>query len=153
MKIRRVLAHTKKRAFIVQAGKSTYEVPYAKLTVKPTPQDPLVSVYVDKELAGLGFSYSLRSGKEDSMLLDQILDMNHDPEIARKRTLYDLTCLAQETIQRSKIPKRAVARRLGCTPTHLYRLLDQTFYSKTIDQLVKLLSVLGVELTWRASAA
>jgi hypothetical protein len=34
MKIRRVLAHAKKRAFIVQAGKGTYEVPYAKLTVK-----------------------------------------------------------------------------------------------------------------------
>ena len=86
------------------------------------------------------------------MLLEQVLEMHHDPEVARKRALYDLTCLAQDTSRRSKLTKRAIARRLGCTPTHLYRLLDQTFYGKTIDQMVKLLSVLGVELKWRATA-
>ena len=87
------------------------------------------------------------------MLLDQVLEMYHDPEIARKRALYDLTCLAQDTVRRSNITKMAIARRLRCTPTHLDRLLDQTFYSKTIDQMVRLLSVLGVELQWRARAS
>ena len=152
MKIKRVLAHQKKRAFIIQVAKKTYEVPYSTLAVKPSLQDPVVSVYVDKELGELGFSYALRSGKGDSMLLEQVLEMHHDPEVARKRALYDLTCLAQQITQRSSLPKRAIARRLGCTPTHLYRLLDQTFYGKTIDQMVKLLSVLGVELKWRAIA-
>lgn len=152
MKIKRVLAHSKKKAFLLQVAKKTYEVPYSTLKIKPSTQDPVVSVFVDKELGGLGFSYTLRSGKEDSMLLEQVLEMHHDPEIARKRALYDLTCLAQDVTERSKLPKRVIARRLGCTPTHLYRLLDQSFYGKTIDQMVKLLSVLDVELSWRASA-
>ena len=78
--------------------------------------------------------------------------MHHDPEVARKLALNDLTCLAQDTVRQSKITKTAIARRLGCAPTHLYRLLDQAFYGRTIDQMVKLLSVLGVELKWRASA-
>lgn len=152
MKIKRVLPHEKKKAFIVQAGAKSYEVPYAVLSPAPTKRDPLISVTVDAELGGLGFTFRLRSGKEQTMLLEQVLDMHHDPEVARKRTLYELTCLAQETAQRSKLTKRAISRRLSCTPTHLYRLLDQTFYGKTIDQMVKLLSVLGVELTWKASA-
>ena len=152
MKIKRVLAHEKKKAFIVQAGANSYEVPYAALSPAPTKRDPLISVTVDAELGGLGFTFRLRSGKEQTMLLEQVLDMHHDPEVARKRTLYELNCLAQDTAQRSKLTKRAISRRLSCTPTHLYRLLDQTFYGKTIDQMVKLLSVLGVELTWKASA-
>jgi hypothetical protein len=73
--------------------------------------------------------------------------MHHDPDVARKRTLYGLTCLAQDTVRRSKPTKKPITRRLGCTPTHRFRLLDQSLYSKTIDQMVKLLSVLGVELT------
>jgi hypothetical protein len=152
MKIKRVLAHPKKSAFIVQVAKRSYEVPYSTLDVTPSLKDPVVSVCVDKDLGGLGFSYTLQSGKADTMLLEQVLEMHHDPEVARKRALYDLTCLAQDITRRSKLSKRAIARRLGCTPTNLYRLLDQTFYGKTIDQMVKLLSVLGVELTWRASA-
>ena len=152
MKIRRVLAHEKKKAFIVQAGAKSYEVPFSACGVVPSKRDPLLSVSVDGELGGLGFSFTLQSGREGTMLLEQVLEMHHDPEIARKRALYDLTCIAQDTAHRSKISKRAIARRLGCTPTHLYRLLDQTFYGKTIDQMVKLLSVLGVELKWKASA-
>ena len=152
MKIKRVLPHEKKRAFIVQVGAKSYEVPFSAFSVSPTKRDPLTSVSVDKDLGGMGFTFRLRSGAEETMLLDQVLDMHHDPEVARKRTLYELTCLAQETVRRSNLTKRAISRRLSCTPTHLYLLLDQTFYSKTIDQMVKLLSVLGVELTWRASA-
>lgn len=152
MKIKRVLAHEKKKAFIVQAGAKSYEVPFSAFSIAPTKRDPLISVSVDAELGGMGFTFRLRSGKEETMLLEQVLDMHHDPEVARKRTLYELTCLAQDTTRRSKLTKRAIARRLACTPTHLYRLLDQTFYGKTIDQMVKLLSVLGVELTWKASA-
>jgi hypothetical protein len=152
MKIKRVLAHEKKKAFLVQIGTKSYEVPFSAFSLVPTKRDPLTSVTVDADLGGQGFTFRLRSGKEETMLLEQILDMHHDPEVARKRTLYELTCLAQDTAQRSKLTKRAIARRLSCTPTHLYRLLDQTFYGKTIDQMVKLLSVLGVELTWRASA-
>ena len=152
MKIRRVFAHEKKRAFIVQAGTKSYEVPFSTFSAAPSKRDPLTSVSVDRELEGRGFTFRLHSGREETMLLDQVLEMYHDPEIARKRALYDLTCLAQDTVRRSNITKRAIARRLRCTPTHLYRLLDQTFYSKTIDQMVRLLSVLGVELQWRARA-
>ena len=152
MKIKRVFAHEKKKCFIVQAGSRSYEVPFSTFEHGPSRRDPLISVSVDREIGGMGFTFHLRSGRTDTMLLEQVLEMHHDPEIARKRTLYDLTCLADEIVQNSTITKRAIARRLGCTPTHLYRLLDQTFYGKTIDQMIKLLSVLGVELEWKAIA-
>jgi hypothetical protein len=152
MKIKRVFAHDKKKAFIVQVGVKTYEVPFSSFPVAPSKRDPLTSVSVDKDLGGMGFTFHVRSGKQQTMLLDQILEMHHDPEVARKRTLYELSCLAQDTVRRSNLTKRAISRRLECTPTHLYRLLDQTFYGKTIDQMVKLLSVLGVELQWKAIA-
>jgi hypothetical protein len=152
MRIKRVFPHEKKRAFIVQVGSKSYEVPFTSFRVAPSRADPLVSVAVDRELGGMGFTFRLASKREGTMLLEQVLDMHRDPEVARKRALYDLTCLAQDTVRRVKTSKRAIARRLGCTPTHLYRLLDQTFYGKTVDQMIKLLSILGVELTWRASA-
>jgi hypothetical protein len=152
MKIKRVFAHEKKRCFIVQAGTRSYEVPFSTFKHGPSKRDSLISVSVDRDLGGMGFTFHLRSGRHETMLLDQVLEMHHDPEVARKRALYDLTCLAQEVVRDSKITKRAIARRLGCTPTHLYRLLDQTFYGKTVDQMIKLLSVLGVELRWKAIA-
>ena len=37
-------------------------------------------------------------------------------------------------------------RRLGTSPAQLYRLLDQTNYAKSVDQMLALLSVLDCEV-------
>ncbi|MBI4527976.1 MAG: helix-turn-helix domain-containing protein [Deltaproteobacteria bacterium] len=51
--------------------------------------------------------------------------------------------------------KREIVRRLGTSAAQLYRLLDQTNYSKSIDEILLLLWVLecDVDLGVRAKTA
>jgi hypothetical protein len=51
--------------------------------------------------------------------------------------------------------RREIIRRLGTSPAQLYRLLDQTNYRKSVDQLLRLLQVLDcdVDLVVRAKGA
>ncbi|MEO5863673.1 MAG: hypothetical protein ABIQ79_01365 [Nitrospiraceae bacterium] len=51
--------------------------------------------------------------------------------------------------------KREIIRRLGTSATQFYRLLDQTNYSKSIDQILSLLHVLDcdIDLLVRTKAA
>ncbi len=55
----------------------------------------------------------------------------------------------------SQLSKREVIRRLGTSATQLYRLLDQTNYRKSVDQVLSLLQVLDcdVDLVVRAKTA
>ena len=56
---------------------------------------------------------------------------------------------------RTRLAKRKIIRRLGTSTTWLYRLLDQTNYRKSIDQLLRLLQVLDcdVQLVVHAKSA
>jgi hypothetical protein len=62
---------------------------------------------------------------------------------------------AQRRIADSPLSKREIIRRLGTSATQLYRLLDQTNYKKSLDQLVSLLQLLecDVDLVVRAKSA
>jgi hypothetical protein len=53
------------------------------------------------------------------------------------------------------LSRREIIRRLGTSATQSYRLLDQTNYRKSIDQLLSLLHVLDcdVHLIVRAKSA
>jgi len=53
------------------------------------------------------------------------------------------------------LSRREIIRRLGTSATQFYRLLDQTNYRKSIDQLLSLLHVLDcdVDLVVRAKSA
>lgn len=146
MKIKHVLANNRKKAFIIEANGRRSEIPFAQLKVKPSGKDPVVSVYIDREIGGQGFTYILKSGRTDTVLLEQVLAMNGDPETIRERLLYDLTCKAQKNLVQAKLSKRALARRLAIPPAQLYRLLDQSFYGKSIDQMIKLLGALGLDV-------
>jgi hypothetical protein len=42
--------------------------------------------------------------------------------------------------------KREIMRRLGTSAAQLYRLLDQTNYRKSVDQVLALLQVLNCEI-------
>ena len=89
------------------------------------------------------------------MLVDHILDYNKDPDYLRDLLLYRLTVHAQGRIAKTPLAKREIVRRLGTSPTQLYRLLDQTNYTKTVDQMLRLLQALDcdVELVVRAKSA
>ncbi len=155
MKIRRVTANNRRKAFHVTLPGKRLAFPFARLEVRPTSEDPIRKVSVDPELGAEGFTYVLKSGREGSVHLDEVLDYNRDPDYLRDLLLYRLTLEAQNRIRASRLAKREIIRRLGTSPTQLYRLLDQTNYRKSVDQLLRLLQVLDcdVQLVVRAKSA
>ncbi len=146
MKIDSVDYNNRKKAFSVVAERKTYWFPYSKAGTEPTRDDPVASVCVDEELGSQGFTFVLRSGQEDSVLMDQVLDYNRDPGYLRNRLLYTLTLEAQRRVASSPLSKREIIRRLATSAPQLYRLLDQTNYAKSIDQMLTLLTVLDCDV-------
>ncbi len=146
MKIRSVHHDNRKKAFEVITYGGRYLFPYAKLEVRPTRQNPIKRVYLDEELGNEAFTYELASGGEGTVHIDQVLEYNSDPRYMRDLLLYKLTLAAQKRVKRSTLSKRELIRRLGTSPAQFYRLLDQTNYTKSIDQLMALLGVLDCEV-------
>ncbi len=64
----------------------------------------------------------------------------------RDLLLYKLTLAAQDRVAESSLSKRELIRRLGTSPAQFYRLLDQTNYTKSIDQLMALLHILDCDV-------
>lgn len=155
MKIQSVRFNNKRKDFEVRASRKKYPFPYVKARPTPTSADQVIRAYVDKELGGEGFSYQLQSGKTGTVHVEQVLEYNRDPNYLRDLMLYKLTLEAQRRIANSPLSKREIIRRLGTSATQLYRLLDQTNYKKSLDQLVSLLQLLecDVDLVVKAKSA
>ena len=146
MKIRSVKANNRRKAFEVTAGAKRLLFPFTQVDVPPTADDPIVKVYVDRELGGEGFTYLLSSGREGTVHVEEVLEYNKDPDHLRDLLLYRLTLEAQKRITATRLAKREIIRRLGTSPTQLYRLLDQTNYRKSVDQMLRLLQVLDCDV-------
>jgi hypothetical protein len=152
MKIRSVTQNNRKKAFEVKTSRRTFQLPYSKVDPQPSAGDPIARLFVDKELGREGFTYVLESGREGTVHSEQVLEYNQDPGYLRDALLYKLTIEAQKRVKESSLSKREIIRRLGTSATQLYRLLDQTNYRKSVDQLLSLLHVLdcNVDLLVRA---
>lgn len=146
MKVRRVTIHRRKRCFEVRLGEKIYDFPFVRSEPMPSPRDPVLSVRIDPEIAREGFVYRLASGAEGTVLADQVLDYNSDPDYLRDLLLYQLSVEALDRAEASGLAKRELARRLGTSAGQLYRLLDPTNYRKTVDQMLKLLHVLDCDV-------
>jgi hypothetical protein len=146
MKIRSVTHNNRKKAFEVKISRKTFQLPYAKVDPQPSVADPITRLVVDKELGREGFTYVLESGREGTVHSEQVLEYNQDPSYLRDALLYKLTLEAQKRVEASPLSKREMIRRLGTSATQLYRLLDQTNYRKSVDQLVSLLHVLDCDV-------
>jgi len=155
MKIRSVNPNNRKRAFEVTTWQQQLLFPYAKADPQPTTSDPVLQVEVDEELGREGFTYSLASGREGSVHVEQVLEYNQDPRYMRDMLLYRLTLEAQKRVEMSSLSKREIIRRLGTSPAQFYRLLDPTNYRKSVDRVLFLLHVLDcdVDLVVRAKTA
>ncbi len=79
MKITKVSANNRKKAFEVHTRKGMYSMPYAVLDVVPSSEDRVTNVSVDHELGNEGFTYQLKSGLEGTVHIDHRLDYNQDP--------------------------------------------------------------------------
>ncbi len=146
MKITSVEANDRKKAFIVRTRRITYPFPYDRADPKPSSRNRIVELFVDPEVGREGFTYRLESGAEGCVLWDHVLDVNSDPQYLRDLLLYELTLEAEKYLKRSKLSRREIARRLGTSPSQLYRLLDPTYYKKSIEQMLALLIVLGCDV-------
>lgn len=146
MKIQSVIPNNRKRAFQVKASKKLFQLPYSKVEPQPSATDPIARVFVDKELGREGFTYVLESGKEGTVHGEQVLEYNQDPHYLRDTLLYKLTMEAQKRVDASPLSKREIVRRLGTSATQFYRLLDQTNYRKSVDQLLSLMHVLDCDV-------
>ncbi len=155
MKIRSVRCNNRKKLFEIKVSTRKLVFPYAKADPRPTPQYPVTRVSIDEELGQEAFTYELESGRTGTVHVEQILEYNQDPAHLRDLLLYRLTIEAQKRVEASPLSKREIIRRLGTSAAQLYRLLDQTNYSKSVDQLLSLLQVLecDVDLVVRAKTA
>ena len=155
MKIRSVSFNNKRKIFEINTASRKYVFPYIKSDLVPTSDNPITRVYVDKEIGSEGFSYELASGDTGTIHVEQVLEYNSEPNYLRDQLLYKLTLEAQRRVAKSPLSKREIIRRLGTSATQLYRLLDQTNYRKSVDQLLALLQVLNydVDLVVRTKTA
>ncbi len=142
IKIKEVNYDNKKRCFYIETSRGTLPFPYSKLHLIPTGNNKIKKAYADKEIAYDGFTYILESGDEDTVPVDAVLEYNKDPDYMRQMLLYKLSLKAQKILEKKKINKREVIRRLKTSPAQFYRLIDQAFYGKTVDQMIRLLSAL-----------
>ena len=155
MTIRSVAYNNRRKAFEVKTSRGTFLLPYSRVELQPTANDPILRMFVDRELGGEAFTYILKSGREGTVHIEQVLEYNQDPDHLRDALLYKLTIEAQRRVAASPLSKREIVRRLATSPAQLQRLLDQTNYRKSVDKLLSLLNVLGcdVDLLVRAKRA
>lgn len=146
MMLTKVVANARKRAVEVTAGRRSFEVPYSRLPVEPTRDDPVAEIYVDPELGREAFTYRLRSGEEASMHADSVREVVQEPEYLRDLFLHKLTLEARRGLEESPLGKREIARHLGTSPTQLYRLLDTEPRAKSLGQMLALLDLLNKEV-------
>ena len=146
MKIRRVAANNRRRAFEVITGTQRLLFPYAVSRPTPSARDKVVSVAVDPELGNEGFTYLLESGGEGTVHIDHVLEYNKDPGYLTDMLLYRLTLEAQRELEKSPLSTRELIRRLRTSPAQFYRLLDPTYYKKSVRQMLALLYLLDREV-------
>jgi len=143
MKIDNVFANNRKKAFELEIDGKLFMFPYTCLRLKPDMNNRIIDAKIDSELGNEAFTYKLQNGREDSIHIDQVLEYNRDPKYLRDMLLYKLTIEAQKWLETSSLSHREIIRRLGTSASQYYRLLDQTNYKKSVDQMLSLLSVLS----------
>ena len=151
MKIKSVSVNNRSRSFSVESDKGRFNYPYSRLILKPSKNDPIARVYVDRELGSRGYTYVLKSGKEDSIMLDQVLEYSKEPEYMLNMLRYKLSVLAEKLAGKKGVRKREISRRMRTSPGQLYRLLKPENDNKTIDQLIKLFAALDCRVKIQVS--
>lgn len=147
MKIRNVTSNNRRNEFSVLTRSGvTYAFPYVEADPRPSSDDRIEEVFVDKELGNEAFTYILESGEEGSVHIEQVLEYNEDPMYLADLLTYKLTLEAQRGIECSGLSRRQIAKRLKTSVPQLYRLLDPANTRKSMNQLVALLHILDCDV-------
>lgn len=147
MKIRKVNANNRKREFeITTYNGSEFSFPYANAELKPTRENRIAKLFVDKELANEAITYVLESGDEGTIHIEQFLDYNEDPVYLANLIMYKLSLEAKRNMENSALSARHIAKMLNTSIPQLYRLLDLQNTRKSMTQLIKLLHLLDLDV-------
>jgi len=147
MKIRSVKTNNRKNEFsVVTYSGAEYSFPYSEAEPRPAADDRIENVSVDKELEKEAFTYFLKSGKEGTVHIEQVLEYNEDPKYLADLLTYKLSLEAQKCIEHSDLSRRQMAKRLKTSVPQLYRLLDPSNTRKSMTQLVALLHILNCDV-------
>ena len=147
MKIRSVTLNDRRNEFAVTTRSgNTYAFPYAEADPRPSSEDRIEELFVDKELGNEAFTYILRSGEVGSVHIDHVLEYNEDPKYLAELLTYKLILEAQRRIEGSSLSRRQIAKRLNTSVPQLYRLLDPANTRKSMNQLVSLLHILDCDV-------
>ena len=147
MKISGITINNRRKEFLIATYSGmTYSYPFVKADPRPDSDNRIVQAFVDKELGNQAVTYTLSSGEEGSIHLEQVLEYNEDPGYMAELLTYKLTLEARKGIDTCGLSRRQVARRLKTSVPQLYRLLDTANSSKSINQLVALLHVLNCKV-------
>lgn len=148
MKIRRVIVNNRKAQLeVVTASGSVLPLPFSQLSPKPTARNRVREALPDKELGREALTYVLESGAEGSIHIDSVLEYNQDPRHLGELMLHQLTVEAGKRIEQCGLSRREIARRLGTSLPQLYRLLDPSNTTKSLNQMISLLHILGLEVS------
>lgn len=125
------------------------ECPYSALGIRWK----VLEAAPDEASGRHSFYFLLDNGEKDFVPFDQPLHIAQNPEYVRQRTLYEMTKQLNEFIEKAKIPKRELCRRLGTSLSQLSRLLDTTNYKKELSRLIELAAILNYEFKWQFKRA
>lgn len=89
MKIRAVRANNRRKALELATAKARFLYPFAKLDPRPSPGDPIVKAWVDKELASEAVTYVQASGREGTVNLSTSLSRCFRSSIARSSSSFE----------------------------------------------------------------
>jgi predicted XRE-type DNA-binding protein len=144
--IKDVEANHRRKRITITTKKGDLFLPFNKLRLIPVNDNKVVDIYVDPELAKRAITYVLEDGTEDSIHLDAFLEFHNDPDFTKNTHLHKLTVKANEAFKDSGLSKTDVSTLLGTSRSQLDRLLDTANYKKSIDDVIRLLDVLGYEM-------
>ncbi len=151
MKIRGVAANNRRRVFEVETARDVWVFPYGKAQPPLALEDKVADVYADPELGREAFTYELVGGGSGSIHIDAVLEYNEDPTYMADVVAHELTAAVHAHLEQSTLSRREIMRRLGTSPSQLYRLLDADNTTKSLHQVVALLHVLGCQVSFQVT--
>ena len=144
-KFKKVELDNKKRVFHLEYTTGLkVECPYSALGIR----GKVVEAAPDSEVGRHSFYFLLDNGKKEFVPFDQPLHIIQHPEYIKQQTLYEVTKRLNEFIEKEKISKRELCRRLNTSLSQLSRLLDTTNYKKELSRLIELAAILNYEFKW-----
>ena len=147
MKIRSIKSNARKNEFtVVTYSGAEYAFPFSKCDPKPSSEDRVEELWVDKELGKEAFTYTLASGAEGSVHIEHVLEFNEDPRYLANLLTYKLSLEAQKCLKETELSRRQLAKQLKTSVPQLYRLLDPSNTTKSMSQLVALLHILDCDV-------